>query len=248
MTLTELLNPSFFLFLGILLLAISFLIFYFENKMRDQNHKINSMFSLVSSITEELNNVNMRMHYVMSGGQSIPVSDPTIHKVTVNPTKDMDKIEVSDDDDSEGEDTEGEDEEDDDEDDEDEEGEDDEDDEDDEDEEEGEGDDEKTYYQGEESSLPDLEEFDDLEEDKKVLLEESPFPSLEKEEISLSNDLKSIHISFDQPSINKVDYKKLSVNQLRALVVEKGLVSSEEVNKLKKGDLYKLLGEPKVPL
>jgi hypothetical protein len=243
MTLTELLNPSFFLFLGILLLAISFLIFYFENKMRDQNHKINSMFSLVSSITEELNNVNMRMHYVMSGGQSIPVSDPTIHKVTVNQSNNMDKIDVSDDDDSEGEDSEGEDSEGD-EDDEDEEGEDDEDDEDDE-EEEGEGDDEKTYYQGEESSLPDLEEFDDLEEDKKILVEELQSYSLEKEEISLSNDLKSIHISFDQPTTNKVDYKKLSVNQLRALVVEKGLVSSEEVNKLKKGDLYKLLGEPK---
>ena len=95
MTLSELFTPTFFMILGILLLALSFLIFYFENKMRDQNHKLNSMFSLVSSITEELNNVNMRVHYMMNG-KAVPHSnpDPNIHSVSIPSNTFSNKIEV----------------------------------------------------------------------------------------------------------------------------------------------------------
>ncbi len=46
---------STFLFLGILVIVFSLLIIYFESKIREQNHKISSMLSLVSAITEELN-------------------------------------------------------------------------------------------------------------------------------------------------------------------------------------------------
>ena len=45
--LTDLFNPSFFMFLGILILVIALLVVYFESKMREQNHKIASMLSLV---------------------------------------------------------------------------------------------------------------------------------------------------------------------------------------------------------
>ena len=48
-------NTSFFMSLGISILLIAACIVYFESKMRDQNHKIASMLSLVSSIAEELN-------------------------------------------------------------------------------------------------------------------------------------------------------------------------------------------------
>ena len=241
MTLTELFNPSFFMLLGILLLAISFLIFYFENKAREQNHKINSMFSLVSSITEELNNANMRIHYLMNGGAGIQEAssnlNSNIHTVSIpsNTYLNDNKIEVSEDED--------EDDEDDDEDDEDEDNTDEEDeDEEDEDEEEGEDiDDDKTYYQGsnhkEKSMMPTLEELSDLDEDDsmngveeeeekkeiKILTihnenEENEFIHLE-----VTSDLKSIHISLDNTN-EHTDYKKLSVQQLKNIVVQKGLV------------------------
>lgn len=54
-SLSELLNPSYLLLLGIVILSIAVLYLYFENKMREQNHKISSMLSLVSSLAEEMN-------------------------------------------------------------------------------------------------------------------------------------------------------------------------------------------------
>jgi len=256
MTLTELFNPSFFMLLGILLLALSFLIFYFENKAREQNHKINSMFSLVSSITEELNNANMRIHYLIQGNQSgLSNLNSNIHSVSIpsNTYSNENKIEVSD----------GEDEDEDDEDDEDEDDEEDDEDEDeddadeDDDEDEDDIDDDKTYYQGtsnkEKPVIPTLEELSDLDEDDSMNgLEEQEEEEDKKEtrtltihnenKESLEEQIKSIHISLDK--INEpVDYKKLSVQQLKNLVVQKGLVAFEEANRMKKGELHKLLGE-----
>ena len=49
--LSELFNPYFFMFLGILIL-IALLVIYYESKIREQNHKIASMLSLVSSLAE----------------------------------------------------------------------------------------------------------------------------------------------------------------------------------------------------
>jgi hypothetical protein len=54
-SLSELFNPSYLLLLGIVILSIALLYLYFENKMREQNHKISSMLSLVSSLAEEVN-------------------------------------------------------------------------------------------------------------------------------------------------------------------------------------------------
>jgi hypothetical protein len=256
MTLTELFNPSFFMLLGILLLALSFLIFYFENKAREQNHKINSMFSLVSSITEELNNANMRIHYLIQGNQS--GSFQNIHSVSIPPNtySSENKIEVSDGEEDEDDDDET-DNEDDEEDEEDEEDEDDDDEDDDEDEEDD-IDDDKTYYQGtsnkEKPVIPTLEELSDLDEDDSMNGLEEQEEEEEKKEtrtltihneengsIPLEEQIKSIHISLDK--INEsVDYKKLSVQQLKNLVVQKGLAAFEEASRMKKGELHKLLG------
>jgi len=90
----------------------------------------------------------------------------------------------------------------------------------------------------EDDSMNGIEDMDQNENNKKVLLMESELPSLE--ESTFSSDLKSIHISLDHPN-DSVDHKKLSVTQLRNLVVKKGLASLEEANKMKKGDLHKLL-------
>lgn len=68
-SLTEIFNPTFIIFLGILLLVVALLVVYFESKMREQNHKIASMLSLVSSLAEELNGVKFGLnHLSMTGG------------------------------------------------------------------------------------------------------------------------------------------------------------------------------------
>ena len=68
-SLTDLFNPTFLMFLGILVLVVALLVVYFESKFREQNHKISSMLSLVSSLAEELNGTKMVIqHLSMRGG------------------------------------------------------------------------------------------------------------------------------------------------------------------------------------
>ena len=64
MPLTDLFNPTFFMFLGILLLVVAALVVYFESKAREQNHKISSMLSLVSTLAEDMNGVKMGLNHL----------------------------------------------------------------------------------------------------------------------------------------------------------------------------------------
>jgi hypothetical protein len=60
------------------------------------------------------------------------------------------------------------------------------------------------------------------------------------EQLEISSfELKTININLDE-HIDPIDYKKLSLQKLKSVVVEKGLVS--DASKLKKNDLLKLLG------
>lgn len=69
---SDIFNTSFLILLGILVLAISLLFIYFESKTREQNHKINSMLSLVSSLAEETNNIkNTLTVFMMNGGNQL---------------------------------------------------------------------------------------------------------------------------------------------------------------------------------
>ena len=68
-SLTDLFNPSFLMFLGILVLVVAVLVVFFESKLREQNHKINSMLSLVSSMAEELNGIK----YVLKSTNPTPI-------------------------------------------------------------------------------------------------------------------------------------------------------------------------------
>ena len=75
--LSDIFNPTLLIFLGITLLIIALLIVYFEGKMREQNHKISSMLSLVSSLAEEtnmikfhLNHANMNVYQAQNNSQS----------------------------------------------------------------------------------------------------------------------------------------------------------------------------------
>ena len=56
---SELFNPIFFIFLGIIILIVSISFVYFEGKLREQNHKISSMLSLVSTLAEDINGIKL---------------------------------------------------------------------------------------------------------------------------------------------------------------------------------------------
>jgi hypothetical protein len=74
-SLTDLFNPMFLMFLGILVLVVALLVVYFESKMREQNHKIASMLSLVSTLADDINGVKMGItHLAMIGGHNPNVS------------------------------------------------------------------------------------------------------------------------------------------------------------------------------
>lgn len=73
-SLSELFTPTFLMFLGILLLVVALVVVYFESKMRDQNHKIASMLSLVSTLAEDMSGVKMGLNQVaryQMGGQQV---------------------------------------------------------------------------------------------------------------------------------------------------------------------------------
>jgi hypothetical protein len=104
----------------------------------------------------------------------------------------------------------------------------------------------------------DLEELESINSDDSIdmdksieLLEESDI-KLENNNISIEKSdennnldiLKTINISdFDHSDSNNqsIDYKKLPVNQLRNIAIEKGLINNTDSNKLKKNEIIKLL-------
>lgn len=72
--LTDLFNPSFFLFLGVLFLTTGLFTMYYESKFREQNHKFNTMLSLVSSLAEEVNSVKFGLNQVIMRSGAHPVA------------------------------------------------------------------------------------------------------------------------------------------------------------------------------
>ena len=294
MALADIFNSTFFLVLGIVLLLFGLLVMYFETKLRDQNHKISSMVSLVSAMAEEVKGVRMKGGPVHPLNNMYPFgsinsmnsmnSMNTINSDSLIPVSDG---EDDDDDDDDDEDDDEEDEDDDDDDDEDE---------DEDQDEEQENNSEKTSFKNiflkennigdenmkifnfkkeDEDDLVDLDnELDDIEDlendlendfdndlkndfDEEKELNEIIHNSTELEdlsEIELNHSfpnngdkvnmdfLKTIHISNleEDENQNMNDFKKLSLNKLRNVVVEKGLVT--DASKMKKPDLLKLLG------
>jgi len=91
-SLVDLFSPTFLMFLGILLLVVALIVVYFESRMREQNHKIASMLSLVSTLAEDVNGIKIGLNHFamnMSGG--------TIQKPLEQSKEDSKLIEVSDD-------------------------------------------------------------------------------------------------------------------------------------------------------
>jgi hypothetical protein len=79
---TDLFNPTFFMFLGILILVVALVVVYFESKSREQNHKIASMLSLVATLAEDMNGVKIGLHHLtnnMGGGNNLHPFSKQIH-------------------------------------------------------------------------------------------------------------------------------------------------------------------------
>ena len=222
------------MYLGIMVLAIAILVVYFESKLREQNHKIASMFSIVSTLAEDNNQLKFAVGHIASGGG---VSQENTRPVSIN--EDNILIPVSDDEESDDDDSEIDD------------SEIDEDSDSDSDDEEVESDNKevKVLKISSESVLEEEEqvyddEFEKLSEASSPIdLGDEPLELLDDQEPDLEQDQdfdatqKSIHINLEEES---VDYKKLTLQKLKTIVVEKGLIADS--SKLKKPELLKLLG------
>jgi hypothetical protein len=254
-SLADLFSPTFLMFLGILVLVVALMVVYFESKMRDQNHKIASMLSLVSTLAEDMNGVKMGLNQlaVTRMGGSFPQNfEQPLENSRVPFNQETKLIEVSD----------GEDDDDDDDIDDDEDIDDDDDDEDDDDDDD---DDESNHnvvkvFKIDMNNEDDNLELDDLDEELDELddelsevqslsskssklsnkLEETIYEQTFQEPLSISADLKTISIDLEESQHDSLDYKKLSLPKLRSIVSDKGLAS--DASKLKKNELLKLLG------
>lgn len=270
-SLADLFNPTFLMFLGILVLIVAVLVVYFESKMREQNNKISSMLSLVSTLAEDLyatkHSINNHLAIVEAKHQIIENNNNNNNLGIKNNSEGL--IEVSDDEyddddkdenvsveDSENNDSEYDDYESD-------------------NDNENINDDESCDSNGDIKvlklsvandenseldenndledtvSLGDFEQLDDIPDvtndyveevlDLKYDLEEKN----DNDELKAPSELKTISINLgEEPKSNDVniDFKKLQLPKLRSIVIEKGLANSADATKLKKPELLKLLG------
>ena len=263
-TMSDILNPTFLMCLGIILISIACLVIYFENKLREQNHKMSSMLGLVTSLTDEVNHTKkflLHMTNNMSHNPNVGLKNEIITNKLV---------EVSDDDEDDDDDEDEDEDEDDDDDDDD----DDEDDDEDEDEGKDTAEDEATIcaYDANKTKILKIDitpsnvlytEPENLEELNLISETDSDTESVSKDskceetqtpgfsqinldidgsakliDAIITTEIKSVGITNLDESPT-VDYKKLSVQKLKSIVGEKGLVA--DCSKMKKNDLVKLL-------
>ena len=261
MGLSDIITTPFLLCLGICFLLIGLLGYYFIQKINEQNHKMNSMLDLITTVANELNHVNGRLHAGPVGAAQnyqttdlkqspnnmlIPVSDDENDDINIGSEDESDNEEEDDEED---------------------------DDEDDEYAEKEEGN-EKSFIKSinignvlnfnfddtklNEDIVEDLLDDEDGDEDENYNNNESDINSVsissEKECDLDSEDDDDAHQeeSLEEKTIQisdleeikeslKIDYKKFALNKLRTMVIDKGLTSDS--SKLKKQDLIKLLEE-----
>ena len=257
-SLVDIFNPSFFVFLGILVLVAALLVVYFESKMREQNHKMSSMLALITCVTDEMNVIKIHLNNQPNiGGAPINPSGLETNDVHIIKTK---LIDVSDDSDSES-DSES-------------------------DNDDSESNSEDIDIEEDIEDIEDIKEIkeiieiggehndikvfklnisninnidenildnniDDLcaeendvsDDDISISSSDDEIEEKNKNEIDISSlNLKSINISNLEEIKNSdfIDYRKFTLSKLRSVVVEKELVADS--SKLKKNELLKLLG------
>ena len=221
MQLSEIFSTSFLLSITIIIILIGCIFAYINYKMTEQDHKINSMMGLVTTMAEESQYFRNKINTLQS-----KLSPDSVDASTLGGTKHIELIAVSDDeDDSETEtDTDSE------------------------------VSDSASEVSDEDAdaneenlekndikviNIPldiithniadiDVEDFNDAH-----LVETNEDMTFLKTNINLNGDLE---ITGDN---HKTDYKKLTINKLKEIVVSKGITN--DVSKLKKNDLLKLL-------
>jgi hypothetical protein len=248
MVFTNLFSSSFLLSIAIFILIGGIILAYVSYKLSEQDHKLNSMIGLISTMAEELHFFRSKLNNLPKNNiNEFNNTDKIIQLSNFEDNNDL--IDVSDNDEEDEDEDENEEEED------DEEDEDDEDDEEnDEEEDDNDNDDNDDVLDVINLSLEnenlDNDEIEDLGTNElkltKTIHLENPLVEQEimnlndKHEELLGDDLTFLkNISEDDDS--KTDYKKMSVNKLRDIVVTKGL--SQDSSRLKKNELLKLLGD-----
>ena len=207
----EMSSTSMLLYLGMIVVASALLIVYFESRLREQNYKLKTMLSLITTLAEDTTGIKQRLKKNHSSDDKddndsdgkIEVSDGG------DEDEDSDLIEIDDLEDDESEDDESE-------------------------EDEEEVDDDETSTESEDdSSIADIEEIDEDYVDKniKVLKLNNPIDEV------LSDNVEDQMGSSEQID-DEVDYKQMPVAKLRDIATEKGI---ENATKMKKSDLLKIL-------
>lgn len=265
MTLNSLLCPKFFIILGTILLVAAIIVLYFERKSKEQNHKINSMLSLVSTLAEDLNNYKVGLNnlsmmvvnnQVPNVGSGLSMNGGNSNENSNKNGNENDLINVSDDEDDE--DDGDDDDEGDDDDDSDDSGDDSGDDDDDDDS--GSDNDEADVDAGMDAKK--ANEVFDIDETIKVMefdVENLNTDTVDSDSNTIdrnldkSDSVKVLQIddllldettttnvdSIELLDSNEVDYKKMSVGKLRSIASEKN--SGEDYSKMKKTELLKIL-------
>ena len=260
MPLNTLLCPKFFIILGTILLVAAIIVLYFERKSKEQNHKINSMLSLVSTLAEDLNNYkvglnNLSMMVVNSqppnGSAGLSMNGGNINENDNENEKGNDLIDVSDDDDDD--DNEGDD------DDSDDSGDDSGDDDDDDDDSDSDKDDadadsgtikmSETFDIDEtikvmEFDVENIDNIDPVDSDSNTIdrnLDNSDSVKVLKiDDLLLDETTTMPNVdSIELLDSGEVDYKKMSVGKLRSIASEKN--GGEDYSKMKKTELLKIL-------
>jgi len=245
MSLSDIFTPSVVISLAISLLLIGLLGLYVNNKLNEQNHKLNTMFDLVSTLANELQMVRSQPLGTpsMGGGGGRVYEKPEV----ANTNHLVNMIDVSDDSDSGGDESDGETDE----------GAESGDDSGSDDDDNNEGDDEESGSDGDdEESDGDSDDGEhEVRSDKAIIVSESLDDALFEELANLddivlgetnvervktpettttpanTSNVKNLNVVFD--------YKKASLGKLREIVEQKGL--SSDTSKLKKQELLKML-------
>jgi hypothetical protein len=254
MVLSEILSTSFLFSIAIIIILVGGLFAYFNHRFCAQNHKISSMLALVSTMAEEMQYFRSKISGKSS--EQCKMSDiDAIHFAPQflggNSDSDINLIEVSDgedDIDSEIED-----------------------DSDSEDEEDSDSDDGEDSDNESDIDDSDIDDDDDnkiksISIDLGKEIDLNIGDEIEHDNLDINHNTKTINLSEDISSFditsktlenidniddisidlnvsvqNKLDYKKMSLNKLRDVATQKGLVV--DASKLKKNDILKMLGD-----
>ena len=244
MGLFDIFSTSFLITIGITILALCLMFLYFSQKFSEQDHKLSSMADLVTTMAHEIHTLKFQHQQVET--VQYPSDLATNGTSTLVTKKNTQLIEVSDSDDESDDDESNDDESDDNSDD--------------------ESDDDDSNVNalnldsaslaslGEEINLDDIQELESVNSDN---IDDNVDDNVddnidvnddtnEVKNVSITLDtldeIKAISLEEEEQEVHQVetDYKKMSVDKLRHIVVEKGLVV--DASKLKKKDLLKLLG------